>query len=342
MIITTDLEGRIVTFNPAGERMMGYSQEEVQGRTVEEIWKNPKDRKRLMEAVQSQGAVNNFQATLIAKNGQPVEISLSLSLLRNRNGQVLGTVGISKDVTEENRLRRQLIESERLAAIGQTVAGLTHCIKNILNGLKGGSYLIDIGLKRKQNDLVEEGWQTVQKGISRIQNLSLDMLTYCRPRVPEYQSADPLQLAMETVALVSQAARQEGIDLQVAGPEGLLADLDPLQIGRALLNLVANALDACREKNYSEGERPSVQVIVDMEGDRLKISVRDNGIGMSNEVKSQLFKRFFSTKEPGGTGLGLSVTDKIISEHGGTLQVDSTPGRGTTFTILLPVSTCQA
>jgi signal transduction histidine kinase len=250
-------------------------------------------------------------------------------------------VGISKDVTEENRLRRQLIESERLAAIGQTVAGLTHCIKNILNGLKGGSYLIDVGLKRNQHELIEEGWQTVQKGIARIQNLSLDMLGYCRPRLPEYQSADPLQLVLETTALVSQAARQEGIDLQVAGPEGLLVDLDPVQIGRVLLNLITNALDACREKAYAEGETPSVQVAVEMEGDRLKISVRDNGIGMDEDVKAQLFKRFFSTKDSGGTGLGLPVTEKIISEHGGTIGVDSSPGRGTTFTVYLPASTCQ-
>jgi len=336
MIITTDLEGRIVTFNPGGERMMGYSQEEVLGRTVEEIWKNPDDRKRLMEAVQSQEAVNNFQATLIAKNGQPVEISLSLSLLRNRNGQVLGTVGISKDVTEENRLRRQLIENERLAAIGQTLAGLFHCIKNILNGLKGGSYLVSTGLKRNRNELVEEGWQTVQKGIGRIQDLSLDMLNYCRDRTPEYQSTDPLQLARETVTLVAQTALQEGIAVQAAGQEGLRVYLDPVQIGRALLNLVTNAIDACREKAYPEPEKPLVEVLVNRGEKEIRFVVRDNGIGLEPEVRQGLFKRFFSTKESQGTGLGLPVTQKIVSEHGGRIQVESLPGGGSSFTISLP------
>lgn len=337
MIITTDLEGRIVTFNPGGERMMGYSQEEVLGRTVEEFWKNPDDRKRLMEAVQSRGAVNNFQATLITKNGQPVEISLSLSLLRNRNGQVLGTVGISKDVTEENRLRRQLIENERLAAIGQTVAGLAHCIKNILNGLKGGAYLITMGLKRDKKELVEEGWETVQKGVARINNLSLDMLSYCRERAPEYHLVDPLQLARDTVEMVAQAAGQEGIQVVAEGKEGLSVRVDPTQIGRALLNLVGNAIDACREKVYPEGESPLVELTVDRQGEKVLFMVRDNGHGMDEEVQSWLFTRFFSTKESGGTGLGLPVTQKIVTEHGGLLKVESHPGRGTTFSLLFPI-----
>ena len=198
MIITTDLERHIVTFNPAGERILGYSPEEMRGKKVEELWINPEERERLLSEVYSKGAVNNFPTTLMSKNGQGVDISLSLSLLRDNTGQVIGTVGISKDITEENRLRRQLIENERLAAIGQTVAELAHCIKNILNGLKGGSYLINVGLKRKENGMVDEGWKTVQKGISRISRLSLDMLNYSHDRKPDLQATDPFLLAKET------------------------------------------------------------------------------------------------------------------------------------------------
>lgn len=336
MIITTDLERHIVTFNPAGERILGYSPEEMRGKKVEELWINPEERERLLSEVYSKGAVDNFPTTLVAKNGQRVDISLSLSLLRNNTGQVIGTVGISKDVTEENRLRRQLIENERLAAIGQTVAGLAHCIKNILNGLKGGSYLINVGLKRKENGMVDEGWQTVQKSISRISRLSLDMLNYSHDRKPDLQPTDPFLLAKENTEMVFQTAKMEGIEISLTGQEGPVVLLDPTQIGRALLNLIDNAIDACREKIYIKNEKPLVEVQVGRSTGEICFTVRDNGMGIDPEVQDQLFKRFYSTKESGGTGLGLPVTQKIVTEHRGSLKWESRPGKGSTFSIILP------
>jgi len=333
MIITTDLHGRIVTFNPAGEHMLGYLPDEVLGTHIDKLWKSPDVRRELMTKITAQGAVNNFPSTLVAKDGRRVEVSLSLSQLKDSRGRVLGTVGISRDVTEENRLRRQLMEQERLAAVGETVAGITHCMKNVLNGLKGGSYMLNVGLKRDDGQLVAEGWANVQKGIERISRLSLDMLSYCRDRKPARVPTDPLELAQDTVRLVAASAEQEGIAVSCSGDEGPVVNLDPETIGRALLNLVANAVDAGREKSYPEGETPAVDVRVERAGDALQFMVRDNGVGMSEETRSKLFSRFFSTKEGRGTGLGLCVTDKIVKEHGGTMTVASTPGKGSTFTI---------
>ena len=112
MIITTNLQGKIVTFNPGAEHMLGYTQEEVLGTDIEDLWTAPEARRRLMAEVKARGFVNNYPTTLIGKDGQEVEISLSLAELRDSEGHVLGTVGISKDITEENRLRRQLIQRE--------------------------------------------------------------------------------------------------------------------------------------------------------------------------------------------------------------------------------------
>jgi PAS domain S-box-containing protein len=335
MIVTTDLQGRIVTFNPGAERMLGYSHDEVIGVDVEKFWNSPEERRRLMQEVNAAGAVNNYPATLIDKGGHEVEISLSLAQLKDSSGQVLGTVGISKDVTEENRLRRQLIEQERLAAVGQTVAGVTHCMKNVLNGLKGGAYMVNVGLKRRESELLEEGWENVQKGIERISRLSMDMLSYCRERKPAPVPTDPLQLVRETTDILLKSAVQEGIEIITLGEEGPPADLDPEAIGRALLNLITNAVDACREKSYSSGENPQVTVSVKRPKGEILFLVRDNGSGMVEEVRKNLFTRFFTTKETGGTGLGLCVTQKIVEEHGGRITVDSAPGAGTTFTIAL-------
>lgn len=337
MIITTDLKGQIVTFNPAGQRMLGYSLEEVQGLNIADLWLEPERRSKLMEEVRRHGAVNNFPATLIAKDGHPVEISLSLAQLRDGQGQVLGTVGISKDVTEENRLKHQLIENERLAAIGQTVAGLAHCIKNILNGLKGGSYLLDTGLKTNRPSLVEEGWQSVQKAIARIGNLSLDMLNYCRDRTPELKATDPGELARSVVDLVSQMAQLEGVGIEVEVEPGPPVELDPDAMHRALLNLLSNAVDACLERDYPDGVKPLVRLVVRRDPDWLELAVEDNGAGMSDEVRKNLFRQFYSTKESRGTGLGLAVTRKIVGEHHGHIEVESTPGQGSAFRVFLPV-----
>ncbi|MCU0578922.1 MAG: PAS domain S-box protein [Desulfobacterota bacterium] len=337
MIITTDLTGRIVTFNPGGERMLGYTEADLLGRDIGEIWEDPASRKKLGEAVRARGAVNNYQARLLSKDGQVIEISLSLALLRDRNGKVLGTVGISKDVTEENRLRLKLIENERLAAIGQTVAGLAHCLKNILNILKGGAYLVNSGLKREDWGTVTEGWQIVQKSMERINNFSLDMLSYCRERTPELVPTDPLQLLRDTAGLVSRTASAEGIVFHIEGEEGLTLLLDPTAMTRALLNLMLNAVDACREKRYRPPEIPQVDVSTRREGGQLIFLVQDNGSGMDQTVLDQLFTRFFSTKESRGTGLGLPVTQKIVDEHGGQLTVESRPGQGSTFRIRLPL-----
>jgi PAS domain S-box-containing protein len=336
MIITTDLDGRIVTFNPGGERMLGYSRAEIIGRSIEEIWENPENRKQLMTAVQARGAVDNFPAVLLTKSGQMVEISLSLSLLRDRNGQVLGTVGISKDVTEENRLRRQLIENERLAAIGQTVAGISHCMKNILNGLKGGAYLVKTGLKRDDRALLEEGWEIVQKGVERISQLSLDMLGYCRDRTPTLSPVDPLQLIRDTVNVVHQAAAMEGIEIIIGGAEGFSFLLDASSLFRALMNLITNGIEACREKKYPPGESPRVEVFFEPTEADLVFEVRDNGIGMDEKIQQNLFTRFFTTKESQGTGLGLPVTEKMVKEQDGRLTVESSPGQGSVFRIRLP------
>jgi len=333
MIITTNLKGRIVTFNSAGEHLLGYSRDEVLGAGIDTLWKEPVSRKELMSEVKARGAVNNFPATLVSKSGNEVEASLSLSQLRDSNGRVLGTVGISRDVTEENRLRQQLMEQERLAAVGETVAGITHCMKNVLNGLKGGSYMLNVGLKRNDSKLLEEGWVNVQKGIERISRLSLDMLSYCRDSRPALYPTDPIKLARETVDLIAASADQEGIAVSCDGQDGPLVRLDPETIGRALLNLVSNAVDACREKSYREGQTPRVDVQVKRGKGDLRFIVTDNGAGMTQETRNKLFSRFFSTKEGRGTGLGLCVTEKIVAEHGGRITVESSPGKGSVFTI---------
>jgi len=336
IIITTDLNGNIVTFNTAGERILGYTNEEIKGKPALILWKEPKERQAVLQAVMEHGSITNYKTVLVSKQGEEVEVSLAISQLKDSKGNVIGTVGISRDITEENRLRKRLLEHERLATIGQTVAGITHCMKNIINGLKGGAYLVDTGIKRGDSKLLEEGWDGVKKSIDWIGRLSLDMLSYCRESATGLVPVEIRGFVMDIVQMLKPSAQDSGIELSYElGLSGIFSlDVDGLK--RVLLNLVSNALDACREKNYPAEENPKVTLRVTDEGDKLLFTVMDNGIGMDEEVKEKVFKRFFTTKGNKGTGLGLCVSHKVIQEMGGEITFESEKGVGTSFRIAVP------
>jgi signal transduction histidine kinase len=196
--------------------------------------------------------------------------------------------------------------------------------------------MVEVGLKRDDRELLREGWETVQEGVDRISKISLDMLSYCRDRKPVPLAVSPYQLARETVEMVRKSAEQEGIVMDCRGAEDDIAYLDPDAVGRALLNLITNAVDACREKTYPKHEGPRVEVRIATHGDEVRYEVADNGAGMTDEVRGRLFTRFFSTKNAKGTGLGLSTTAKIVEEHGGRISVVSEPGKGSRFTMTIP------
>jgi len=231
-------------------------------------------------------------------------------------------------------LHRDMLKTERLAAIGHTIAGLAHCIKNVLNGLQGGSYMVDVGLRKDDRNTLSRGWEIVRKNSSFMQELVLDMLTYSKDRRPEYELADLNELVQAVCDLMEQKAKEKGVT--VAWTPDSRADevqLDPKGIRRCLLNLVSNAVDAC--DGVPAGRVDVVTEVTD--GQTVCVRISDNGCGISAEDKEKLFQMFFSTKGSKGTGLGLPVTHKIITEHQGTIAVDSEVGEGTTFAITLPL-----
>ena len=234
---------------------------------------------------------------------------------------------------ENAQLREEALRSERLAAIGQTIAGLAHCIKNILNGIQGGSYILERGLRKGDLDRLSRGWEMVKRNNAFMHELVLDMLTYAKDREPETAPTDVNALCRSVCELMAEKAREHGVEI-VWTLDSLLGEVivDPKGIRRCLLNLVSNAVDACAEK----GGRVEVSTAEADGHGCFRIVVSDNGSGISKEDQAKLFQMFFSTKGSKGTGLGLAVTHKIIGEHGGTLTVESEPGVGSSFIIYLP------
>lgn len=236
---------------------------------------------------------------------------------------------------ESTRFYQAKLQAERLAAIGQTIATLSHHIKNILQGLRGGSAVIELGLKDHNEEILRRGWTILEKNQTKIYNLVMDMLSYSKDREPSLEAADLNDTVGEVVELMRGRAEELGVALVFEPAERAPeVQVDPDGIHRAVLNLVTNGLDAA--ENESGTGRVSVRTSYDEEKATAYIEVSDNGPGVPEEDLPHLFQLFGSTKGARGTGLGLPVSRKIVREHGGELRVVSTPGAGARFTIELP------
>ncbi len=281
---------------------------------------------------------------------------------------------------EDTRYYRGMVQAERLAAVGQTVAVLSHHIKNILQGIRGGSYLIEKGLADTNTEMVANGWRIVEKNQNRISDLVLDMLTFSKEREPNLATEDINAVMADVVELMHGRASELGAKLFWTPGEGISPFLfDAEQIHRAVTNIVTNAIDATRshpENDDSQTDHVTREGRVDIrtelgfprareetgpgfavarspgEGSSVsdtaairrvvRIIVDDNGPGMPPEMYDSLFRPFLSNKKGNdGTGLGLAVTHKIFEEHGGRIDVETSPEGGARFVLELPMRTMQ-
>jgi len=247
---------------------------------------------------------------------------------------------------ELKQAQAELIKNERLATIGETVAGLAHYIKNILTGLRGGTYMVNRGMTGDKPQMVREGWSMVQRNIEKVSELVLDLLRYSKDRTPEPSLCKPNEIAQDAADLFREQAKEHRVQIKTRLDENLKeAYTDRNGIHRVLLNLISNAIDACIfDPDATKAWKVVLRTRLEKDGesgDTFLLEVTDNGVGMTDGQKAKLFTRFYSTKGGRGTGLGLLVTQKIVQEMGGEIQVTSQPGKGTTFSVRLKVKTPQ-
>lgn len=256
----------------------------------------------------------------------------------NEHLMLMGAIGHQAGLAIENtRFYEAKMQAERLAAVGETIATLSHHIKNILQGLRSGSDLIDMGLKGENNDIVRKGWAIVEKNQTRIFNMVMDMLSFSKDREPSFEPADLNETVSDVVELVQSRARDLNVTLETQLANDLpTVQIDPEGIHRAVLNLAGNAIDAAEDAHRDGGGQVRIATGWDAESAAATIIVEDNGAGVPAEEIPNIFQVFTSSKGTRGTGLGLPVSKKIVQEHGGTIEVASTVGQGTTFRIVLP------
>ena len=244
---------------------------------------------------------------------------------------------------EDTTFYQSTLQAERLAAVGQTIAMLSHHVKNILQGLRGGGYMVQEGLKREDLQVVRDGWSVCERTHSKIESLVLDLLTISKERQPNRQAVDLRKIIQDVLSIASISANEQNVMLVWQPPTDLPNTwCDPEGLHRAILNLVVNAIDATEGK---PDRRVTVKVDcrnatasrnITADTTDFTITLEDNGAGIDEADFDRIFSLFESTKGNRGTGLGLPVTQKIIREHGGELKVASTLGEGATFTIHLP------
>lgn len=242
-------------------------------------------------------------------------------------GQHTALVLHSSEVVEER------MQTERLAAMGQTVASLSHSIKNILQGLRSGADAVEMAINRGDLGMAEKGWPILTRNIERILALTMNMLTYSRQPELDVDLLPLHEVIREAAALIQPQCEQKRVGLIL----DLSDDMPPIPadanaLHQAMMNLLANAMEAAPARSGLI----TVKTAFDAQRHEARISVSDNGPGIPSELHEKVFDPFFSSKGQRGTGLGLAVTRKIVEEHGGTMELDSEPGRGASFTMALP------
>jgi PAS domain S-box-containing protein len=336
-IIATDDQWQTVIFNPAAEQIFGYTAGDVIAAKDARDYLPQWVQETLSRTGLGGDATIPWTETEVqASTGESIPVRFSGSVLREKR-KMMGTVAFFQDLREIKRLEQDLVNSERLAAVGQTVAGMAHCIKNILHGFKGGSYLVDVGLERDNAQKLRNGWEMIQRNITRTSDLVMDLLSYSKQREPEYETCQPNDIAEDVCELLEGVARDHDVSMVRHFSDRITpVVMDPRTVHRCLMNLVTNAIDACIFDPDVDKDHQVTVTTEKADAGTIRFDITDNGCGMPEEVRAKLFSSFFSTKGAKGTGLGLLVTAKLVEEHQGTIDVASTEGEGTTFTLRFP------
>ncbi len=283
-----------------------------------------------MQQTFDDGVTREHEEILFTEDGEKLNGLCTTAPLRNADGEVEAVIEMCIDITQIRELQSQL------ASIGLLVGSISHGIKGLLTGLDGGIYMVNSGFAKDKPERVEKGWEMVQRNVERIRSMVLDILYYAKDRELVVEDVDLQAIVAEFRAGLEKKASDADTEVRIdlAENTGIFAG-DPQAIRAMLLNLLENSLDACR-MDKDKGDH-WIRLDVRREEPWMIIEVEDNGLGMDRETREKIFSLFFSSKGIKGTGLGLFISNKIVDKHGGTIEVESEPGRGTRFLVRVPL-----
>jgi two-component system sensor histidine kinase PilS (NtrC family) len=328
-LVTTDLEGRIFTFNAAAQEITGYQEAAVRGEDASILFGEMKEQiAKTLHAAQNTDRGPRFETSCLTSDGMRLRLGYSIAPLSTEAGETTGMVITFQDLTHVRSLEETSRRQDRLAAIGRMAASIAHEIRNPLAAMRGSIQMLrsEMDSNSSQTELME----IILRESDRLNRIITDFLDYARPRSLSQARVDVGDLLHQTFALMRHSPEisvHQSIVEELPG-DALFAEADEGQLKQVFWNLSRNALKAM------SGGGTLRATLMRNASNRLRITFADNGCGMSPEQVEHLFEPFSSTT--GGTGLGLSIVYQIIRDHGGTINVRSRVGQGTTITVELP------
>ncbi|MBN1881900.1 MAG: PAS domain S-box protein [Deltaproteobacteria bacterium] len=344
VIFVTGLDGSISTINPAGERLLGYSREELLTMNSLDFYAEAAKREKAIELMSRYGYVKDFEIRIVTHGDTLLECLLNATAIRNREGKVVAFQGSLRDITERKLLELQLINSQRMEAVGQLAGGMAHNFNNLLAGIMGyAEFLLS---KKSEDDPDFKALSTIHEGTLRASELTRQLLDIARGGDFIRKPLSLNNVVDRVMPLVSGTfQRSIVVDIHLEDDIALIEG-DPGQLEQCLLNLCINARDAMPDggtltietrENYLDEEFCRRHLDAH-EGNYVILTVSDTGVGMSRDIQEHVFEPFFSTKEEkGGTGMGLATVYSTVRHHGGIITFYSERNQGTTFRLYFPV-----
>jgi two-component system cell cycle sensor histidine kinase/response regulator CckA len=335
-IVGTSPQGVVQTWNDGAERLFGYSAAEMIGRPMRAII--PADRQQeedeILHSILAGKPVVHFETVRLRKDGSSLEISLTVSPIRDKSARLVGISRVAHDITEQKRQAEQMRQTQKLESLGVLAGGIAHDFNNLLTGILGNASL---ALEDAQlHSATREAIAAVIEASDRAAQLARQMLAYSGKGRFVVEDIDFSARVRETLPLIRSAIHPR-VELKLDLAKDLPSvEADPAQIQQLMMNLIINGAESIPEGKHGVVEI-ATRLIDNAAAPQVLFEVRDTGAGMSEETMARIFDPFFTTKFT-GRGLGLSAVMGIVRGHKGSIEVSSVPGQGTVFSVLLPAS----
>jgi len=345
-LIITDLDGIITFANKIAGRLLDYQVEELLERNMDELFRDKEEAGRLRSLLSlPEKKIDNYETRLIDKNSKELVIGINASTLVDKSNKFEGVVFLFRDLTEIYHLRNQVERMERLALLGELSAGIAHEIRNPLAGIKASAQVLQESLNHE--DFRSELINRIVKEVDKSNRLLKEFFKFARPMPPRYGFFDIEMIIDSVYLLLAPRFKKNNIKFKEEFEDHLpQVYIDETQIEQVILNFFLNAVDVMTDGGELEVTTQKKKLslldtqqtkydVPDQELYYVIVSIADTGKGIKPEVIDKIFNPFFTTKKD-GLGLGLSICSRLIEENRGKVDVASTPGKGTTFTLALP------
>jgi PAS domain S-box-containing protein len=275
------------------------------------------------------GEIREHEEIVTRRDGNQINVVVTTAPVKGPDGQIEGVIEMSVDITQLRELQ------SKLSSVGMIISSISHDLKGLLNGMDGGMYLVNTGLKKDDKKRLDTGWEMVQRNVERIRSTVLDILYYAKDRELDVQEVSAKDVVDEVCSVLDAKAATNHIKFstEITLTDDLF-EADRPALRSILVNMIDNSFDACRlDKQKSDH---AVSLKVDGDDQEIRFTLTDNGLGMTKEVQEKAFTLFFSSKGSGGTGLGLFLAHKMVQAHSGRIELESEPDQGTRFVIVIP------